>query len=143
MLDIDWTLPVALVSVIIFLVLMNRILFRPLLQLMDARQRGIQEDVEEATRLRQQAAGALATYESALGGARRELTEQALAAQRAVEARQREQIEQARQEANALVAEAQASIGRETQEARSGLAVAARDLARLVVAKLMGRQVAG
>jgi F-type H+-transporting ATPase subunit b len=141
MLEIDWTLPVALVSVIIFLVLMNKILFKPLLQLMDTRDKSIRDDLEEAARLRQQADGALTTYESALGAARRDMTEQAAAVQRAVETKQREQIEQARHEANTLVADAQATIARETQEVRTRLASEARELARLVVAKLMGREV--
>jgi F-type H+-transporting ATPase subunit b len=141
MLDIDWTLPVALVSVIIFLVLMHRILFKPLLQFMDARDQRIRDDLEEAARLRQQAESAVVTYESALSAARRDMAEQAIGVQRAIDAKQREQIEQARSEANILVAEAQATIARETQEARSRLAAEARDLARLVVAKLMGREV--
>ena len=140
MLEIDWTLPVALVSVIIFLVLMNKLLFKPLLQLMEARDKGVRDDLEEAARLRQQAEAALTTYESALGAARRDMTEQAAAVQRAVEAKQREQIEQARHEANTLVAEAQATIARETEGARARLASEARELARLVVAKLIGRE---
>ena len=53
MLDINWTLPVALVSVIVFLVLMNKILFKPLIQFMDARDKGIRDNLEEAARLRQ------------------------------------------------------------------------------------------
>ena len=141
MLDIDWTLPVALVSIVIFLFLLNKILFKPLLQLMETRDKGIRDDLEEATRLRQQAEAALTTYESALAAARREMAEQLAAVQRTVEAQQREQIEQARQKANALVAEAQATIARETQEARIHLASQARELARLVVAKLIGREV--
>jgi F-type H+-transporting ATPase subunit b len=141
MLDINWTLPVALVSVIVFLVLMNRVLFRPLLQFMDARDKRIRDDLDEAARLRQQAESALTAYESALGSARRDMTEQALAVQRTMEAKQREQIEQARNEAHTLVAEAQATIAGETQEARNRLADTARELARLVVVKLMGREV--
>jgi F-type H+-transporting ATPase subunit b len=141
MLDIDWTLPVALVSVVVFLILMNKILFKPLVQLMEARDKGIRDDLEEATRLRQQADSALTTYESALGTARRDMAEQAVAVQRAMDAKQREQIEQARHEANTLVANAQATIAQETQEARTRLLSEARALARLVVAKLMGREV--
>jgi F-type H+-transporting ATPase subunit b len=141
MLDINWTLPVALVSVIVFLVLMNWILFRPLIQFMDARDKGIRDDLDEATRLRQEAESASSAYESALGAARRDMAEQAAAIQRALDAKQREQMEQARNEARTLVAEAQATITRETQEARSRLVDAARELARLVVVKLMGREV--
>jgi F-type H+-transporting ATPase subunit b len=141
MLDVDWTLPVALVSVIIFLILMNKILFRPLMQFMAAREKGILDDLDEASRLRQQAESALTTYESALAAARREMAEQASAVQRTMEAKQREQIEAARNEANAMVAGAQATIAGETREARTRLADEARELARLVVAKLMGRAV--
>ena len=141
MLDIDWTLPVSLVSVVIFLVLMNKLLFKPLIQFMDARDKGIRDDLDEAARLRQQAGDALATYESALGTVRRDMAEEAAAMQRAMDAKQREQIEQARTAANTLVAEAQATIARETEEARNRLAAAARELARLVVVKLIGREV--
>ena len=141
MLDVDWTLPVALVSVIIFLILMNKILFRPLMQFMAAREKGILDDLDEASRLRQQAESALTTYESALAAARREMAEQASAVQRTIEAKQREQIEAARNEANAMVAGAQATIADEARAARTRLADEARELARLVVAKLMGREV--
>jgi F-type H+-transporting ATPase subunit b len=140
MLDIDWTLPVALVSIIIFLVLMNKILFKPLMQLIDARDKAIHDDLQEAARLRQQAEGALTTYESALGAARRDMAEQAVGVQRAMEAKQREHIDAARNEANTMVTGAQATIARETREARGRLADEARELARLVVAKLMGRE---
>jgi F-type H+-transporting ATPase subunit b len=141
MLDIDWTLPASLVSVVIFLVLMNRLLFKPLMQFMDARDQGIRGDLDEAARLRQRAEDALATYESAMGSARRDMAEQAIVLQRAMDAKQREQIEQARSTANTLVAEAQATIARETDEARHRLAAEARELARLVAAKLIGREV--
>jgi F-type H+-transporting ATPase subunit b len=141
MLEIDWTLPVALVSVVIFLVLMNKLLFKPLTLFMDARDKGIRDDLEEAARLRQQAEDALATYESALGVARRTMAEAAAAMQRAMDAKQREQIEQARTTANTLVADAQETIAGETGEARNRLAAEARELARLVAAKLIGREV--
>jgi F-type H+-transporting ATPase subunit b len=142
MLEIDWTLPVALVSVVVFLFLMKKILFKPLGDFMAARDKGIEDDLTEARRLRQQAEAALTTYESALGEARREMTEQAAAAQRTMEAQQRDIIEQARGEASQMVAEAQTTIARETEEARVRLADVARNLARLLVAKLLGREAA-
>jgi F-type H+-transporting ATPase subunit b len=141
MLEIDWTLPVALTSVIVFLLLMNKIFFRPLMQFMEARDKSIQDDVEQAARLSQQAEGALTTYETALAAARRDMGEQAGAVQRSMEAKQREQIDAARREAGALVAEAQATIAQDTQEARQRLVDEARNLARMVATKLMGREV--
>lgn len=141
MLDVNWTLPVVLVSVIIFLVLMNKILFKPLIEFMDARDKSVRDNLDEAARLRQEAESALTGYESAIETARRDMAEQAAAVQRAMDAKQREQIEQARNEAHTLVAEAQATITREVQEARTRLVDTARELARLVVVKLMGREV--
>jgi F-type H+-transporting ATPase subunit b len=141
MLDVNWTLPIVLVSVMVFLVLMNKILFKPLMQFMDARDKGIRDQLDEAARLRQEAERALSGYESAIDTARRDMTEQAAAVQRAMDAKQREHIEQARNEAQTLVAEAQATVSHETQEARSRLVDTARELARLVVVKLMGREV--
>jgi F-type H+-transporting ATPase subunit b len=142
MLEIDWTLPVALVSVIVFLFLMNRLLFKPLSEFMERRDRGIEDDLAEARRLRQQAEAALTTYESSLAEARRQMAEEAITTQRTMEAQQRELIEQARGEASQIVTEAQTTITRETEEARVRLADAARNLAQLLVAKLMGREAA-
>jgi F-type H+-transporting ATPase subunit b len=142
MLEIDWTLPVALVSVIVFLFLMKKILFKPLGDFMAARDKGIEDNLTEARHLRQQAEAALTTYESALGEARRDMTEQAATTQRTMEAQQREIIERARGEATQMVTEAQTTIARETEEARVRLADAARNLARLLVTKLLGREVA-
>jgi F-type H+-transporting ATPase subunit b len=141
MLDIDWTLPVALVSVIVFLFLMNKVLFKPLVQLMEARDKRIQDDLEQAARLRQQAEGAMTTYETALAAARRDMGEQAAAVQRAMESKQREQIDAARRQAHTMVTGAEATVEQETQEARLRLADQARALARLVVAKFISREV--
>jgi F-type H+-transporting ATPase subunit b len=141
MLDVNWTMPVVLVSVIVYLILMNKLLFKPLLEFMEARDKGIRDNLDEAGRLRRESEGALTGYSAALESARRDMTEQAAALQRAMEAKQREQLEQARNEAQTLTAEAQATIGRETQEARGRLRDTARELAQLVVAKLLGREV--
>jgi F-type H+-transporting ATPase subunit b len=142
MLEIDWTLPVALISVMVFLFLMKRILFKPLGDFMAARDKGIEDDLAEARRLRLEAEAALTTYDSALAEARRQMTEEAVATQRTMEAQQREVIERARSEASQMVSEAQATIARETEEARVRLADMARNLARLLVAKLLGREAA-
>ncbi len=139
MLEISWTLPVAFVSVIIFLLLLNRILFKPLVRFMEAREKGIAQDLAEAARLRQAAEAALTTYQAALATARRDETEQLTAAQRAIEAQQREIIERARSEAGTMVTEAQARIARETEAARARVVAEAPELAQLLAAKLVGR----
>ena len=139
MLDLNWTMPVAFVSVIVFLILMHRILFKPLSQFVGAREKGIEDDLGEATRLRQQAETELTAYEAALAAARREAAEQAAAAQRAMEAKQREIIEGARTQAAAMVTEAQTSIAQQAEESRLRLAAETRELAQRVVAKLIGR----
>jgi F-type H+-transporting ATPase subunit b len=142
MLEIDWTLPVALISVMVFLFLMKRILFKPLGDFMAARDRGIEDDLAEARRVRLEAEAALTTYDAALGEARRHMAEEAVATQRTMEAQQREIIERTRSEASQMVSEAQATVARETEEARVRLADMARNLARLLVAKLLGREAA-
>jgi F-type H+-transporting ATPase subunit b len=142
MLEIDWTLPVALISVMVFLFLMKRILFKPLGDFMAARDRGIEDDLAEARRVRLAAEAALTTYDAALGEARRHMAEEAVATQRTMEAQQREIIERTRSEASQMVSEAQATVARETEEARVRLADMARNLARLLVAKLLGREAA-
>jgi F-type H+-transporting ATPase subunit b len=142
MLEIDWTLPVALISVMVFLFLMKRLLFKPLGDFMAMRDKGIEDDLGEARRLGLEAEAALTTYDATLGDARRHMAEEAVATQRTMEAQQREIIERARDEAGQMVSEAQATVARETEEARVRLADMARNLARLLVAKLLGREAA-
>jgi F-type H+-transporting ATPase subunit b len=142
MLEIDWTLPVALISVMVFLFLMKRLLFKPLGDFMAMRDKGIEDDLGEARHLRLEAEAALTTYDATLGEARRHMAEEAVATQRTMEAQQREIIERARDEAGQMVSEAQATVARETEEARVRLADMARNLARLLVAKLLGREAA-
>lgn len=139
MLDITWTLPVAFVSVVVFLILMNQIFFKRLGQFMEAREKRIEHDLAEAARLQQQAEGGLTTYQTAMASARRDAADQMAAAQRALEAKQRETVEGARGEATAMVTQVQATIAREAEETRGRLATEARALARLVAAKLVGR----
>jgi F-type H+-transporting ATPase subunit b len=138
-LDITWTLPVAFVSVVVFLILMNQIFFKRLGQFMEAREKRIEHDLAEAARLQQQAEGGLTTYQTAMASARRDAADQMAAAQRALEAKQRETVEGARGEATAMVTQVQATIAREAEETRGRLATEARALARLVAAKLVGR----
>jgi F-type H+-transporting ATPase subunit b len=138
-LDITWTLPVAFVSVVVFLILMNQIFFKRLGQFMEAREKRIEHDLAEAARLQQQAEGGLTTYQTAMASARRDAADQMAAAQRALEAKQRETVEGARGEATAMVTQVQATIAREAEETRGRLATEARALARLVAAKLAGR----
>jgi F-type H+-transporting ATPase subunit b len=138
-LDITWTLPVAFVSVVVFLILMNQIFFKRLGQFMEAREKRIEHDLAEAARLQQQAEGGLTTYQTAMASARRDAADRMAAAQRALEAKQRETVEGARGEATAMVTQVQAAIAREAEETRGRLATEARALARLVAAKLVGR----
>jgi F-type H+-transporting ATPase subunit b len=138
-LDITWTLPVAFVSVVVFLILMNQIFFKRLGQFMEAREKRIEHDLAEAARLQQQAEGGMTTYQTAMASARRDAADQMAAAQRALEAKQRETVEGARGEATAMVTQVQAAIAREAEETRGRLATEARALARLVAAKLVGR----
>ena len=139
MLDVDWSFPIAFLSVLIFLVLMHKIFFKPLSQHMEQRQKRIDDDLAEGARVRQQAEAALRTYQAAIATARREAAEQSAMTQRAMEARQREIVEGARGEASTLVADAQATIAGETEESRARLVAEARELARLVASKLVGR----
>jgi len=138
-LDVDWSFPLAFLSVLIFLVLMHKIFFKPLSHHMEQREKRIDDDLAEGARVRQQAEAALRTYQTAVAAARREAADQLAATQRAMEARQREIVEGARGEASTLVADAQATIAREAEESRARLATEARELARLVASKLVGR----
>lgn len=121
--------------------LMARLALPRIADILDARQRRLSHDLEQAERLRDEAAAALADYEAAMAEAR------ARAAAIVVEAR-----EKIRQEAQRRLAdldarleheakEHEAEIGAARQQAMTELRAAAVEAARAVTVKLIGVEV--
>jgi F-type H+-transporting ATPase subunit b len=139
----DGSLIFVLVLFIIFVFVLNRILFKPIGRVLDEREtltEGARTEARAAIRRYQ---AQLAEYEARIRQARGEsyrLLEQQRAA--ALEERRR-LIEQAKGEANQKIEQAKAEIAQQAEIARAALEVEARQIADQISRTVLGRTVGG
>lgn len=132
------------IIVITFLLLMaflNVVAFQPILRLLDEREARTHGALEEVRALETEAAAAVAAYEERMAAGRDgAAAEKALIRKEALD-RERELLEVARAEAGARLAQLEREIAEAAEQARRGLATQARDFARVIAEKILGRPV--
>lgn len=135
--------PPLLLALILFFVALvlpvNRLVFKPLLRVLDLREERIAGARSKAEWLERQAADSLARYEQALretrdeaDGERRERLDQA-------RAEVMRETGAARQEAEQRIEQARAEVGQALASARDALRSEARELARQAASQVLGR----
>jgi len=110
-----------IISFLLLLFILGKLAWKPILSALEAREKGIRDNIDKARADRQAAEQARADYEQSLADARRQA--QALLAESRERARryEAEQMEAARAEALQARETAQAEIEREAAKARQGL----------------------
>jgi len=133
---------VLLVLFVILVPVLNRLLFKPLLGVLDARAERIEGARVRAAELAQQAAALLARHDEAVRQARETAhVEQAGLVEEARRAHQAT-VGEARSAAEREVVGARGEIGRAAATARGALGAEAEPLAREITARLLGRSAA-
>ena len=127
---------------LILLILMNKILYRPLRGLMDAREGKVKGDLHSAERDRKEAQGYISQYEDSLAEIQRENTEALLGLQQEMTEAGRKRMEEIRRQTSSQTEEARAAIAAEAAQARKELQGRAKDLAAGIANRLAGRKVA-
>lgn len=128
-----WTIVVF--GVVLFV--LSRYAWKPILAAVDAREKNIQDAVEQANRLRAEAQGLLEDHRRQLADARRQ-SQQMLAEARDAGEQVRRQIEEkARGEGDALIQRARLEIDREKQNALDELRRESVDLALAAASRLI------
>lgn len=139
----DGSLVVVLFLFIIFVFVLNRILFRPVGRVLDERQTLTEGAANEASAARRRYEARLAEYDATIRQARAEgyrRCEQERAT--ALEERRRT-IERAKEHANELIEEAKLDIGGQAARARASLESEARQIAEQISRTVLGRAVGG
>ena len=122
--------------------LASKWLFKPYLKMREERTAGIDGAREEAERLNVEAATRLEEYETQLAEARAKAHEVQRKIRGEATELQRNTLDEARKKAVSAVEESRAKVQSQTEEARAELMPKADELARNMVGKLLGRQVA-
>jgi F-type H+-transporting ATPase subunit b len=142
LIDIDLTVFVQFGLFLVLLIVSNKLLFQPYLQLRERRKAGIDGARAEADRMTASADAKLADYEKQLGAARNRANEEGRKVRAEASAHEKDVTDKARAEAQKAIDEAAAKMRQETEAARLQLLPQANTLARQIASKLLGREVA-
>ncbi len=142
MINIDQTLIIQFVLFVTFMLLLNQVLFKPFIRLLEERQRRIFGTKEEAEHLRTEAERLMEAYEGEL----RKRREEAFRAKGSLRDEAKKEanslIEKVQEEAQRELAKAKERIGREAEEALRELKGRADILAKEMAQKVLGRPLA-
>ena len=139
----DKSLLIIFVLFILFAVVMNFILFKPIGKILDEREGLTDGAAAEARAAARQYQTRLANYEEAILGARAESYRKLEQQRAAALEERRKRLEAAKAESDAEIAKAKAQIGAEATEARTSLEVEARQIAEQISRTVLGRAVGG
>lgn len=126
-----WTFVFQVINVTIVLVALYYMLFRPLGNMMRAREEKVARTLDEASEARERAVQLEAQYDQKLKEAQREIQRMMEEAQQAAERRRQELLARAQEEAERTLQRAKEEIAREREEA---VAAIRREMASLAVA---------
>ena len=137
--DIDATLLIQLALFLIMLFLLNRLLFRPVVRLIEARREATEGTVNSALELEKKAAALNETVERTLKEVRASTTEQREQMLQAAQKQEREILADAREKAHNLVVEKKRVAISDMTTAKSKLLAETGSIAASVAAKMLNR----
>ena len=140
-LGINWGLLVAqLLNVILVIWLLSRVLYQPVLKMLNDRTKRVEDSLKDAEQVKQQLANAKRDYDAELAKARQEAAGIVAQAQKRAKSQEAEIIVQARQEADRLRADARDQAVQERdrmlREAKGQIA----ELVTLTASKVLGAE---
>ncbi|MCC6877595.1 MAG: ATP synthase F0 subunit B [Sandaracinaceae bacterium] len=140
-LDVDASLLVYLAVFGVLFFLLRALVFRPMMELFDERERATVGAREEARALERESEAKVASFEAQLGKVRTEATSERDRLRAEGSRLDRSLNEKVRKETDEMVADAEAKMDREAAKIREEIAAAAPALAREIAHKLLGREV--
>lgn len=125
---------------ILIVYLLNRLLYRPVLNMLNERTRRIQESLQDAEQVKAQLARAKQDYEAELARARQEASAILAQAQERAKVQEQEILAQARQEAERLRSEAREQAVQERDQLLRDLKSQMAELVTLTAARVLGEE---
>lgn len=136
-----WHIPVLMVLVLVYGFLLNRVLFRPVSQVLESRKRAVQEASGLSAHSRDELQRRFAEYERVVLEARRRATQVKEAARSEAYRYRTGLLDAVRTEVAAEVKRQQAALDLGREAARADLAARTRALASAMASKILGREV--
>lgn len=141
MIQINFTLLVQLVNFLVLLVILNAILYKPILAKMREREARIKSDRDRAGELDQTVQDQERQHEEELAKARQTAAQEKASLVAEAKKSEAEILDKARNEATGIVEEMKESIAKEVDAVRSTLKAEMTPLAESITEKILGRSV--
>ncbi|BAS28919.1 F0F1 ATP synthase subunit B [Limnochorda pilosa] len=138
-----WTFVFQLINVLVVLLALYYMLFRPLGNMIRSREEKVARTLDEASQARERASELEATYDQKLREAQREIQRMMEAAQQAAERRRQELVARAQDEADRTLQRAKEEIAREREEALAAIRQEVAGLALAAASQVVGRSLDG
>lgn len=134
-----WAILLHTINFLILLFLLQRFLYKPIMQMLDQRAAAIRESVEAAERARAESARADQERLEALREARRQAEEIVTRAQQEADRVRAERLQQAQEEAQRIIGRAEQEATAERQQLMAELRAQVADLAILAAGRVIDR----
>ncbi len=142
LIDVDGTLFLQLGLFILMWIALSALLFRPYLRMRAERDKGIGGARDEAHKMEERARTIVGEYEGKFGRAKLRGQEERARLRSEAAARERQLLGQARDESQRAIEAAKTKITSDAEAARKQLDAQARELAKQMAKKILGREVA-
>jgi F-type H+-transporting ATPase subunit b len=138
--QLDYTLLIQMANFLVLLLILNKFLYKPILNLLDERRRRLEDSEKLVSDLKEKTSRQWEQYEAELQRARiSALAEREKLKAEGSEA-ERKLLEEAREQASKLMHEARRRLDEESQKAREVLKAQAQTLGLEMAEKILGRQ---
>ena len=128
-----------IVAIVVLAVVLDRVLFKPLVRVMRERESAVQSALELAESATARAQAATAEFDANVAAARADLYKQMDERRKAAESYRQDLVAQTRAEVGAQLAGAKAELEAQTAQARATLEAEAEELGRDIASKVLGR----
>lgn len=128
-----------IVAIVLLAVVLDRVLFKPLVRVMRERESAVKSALELAESATARAQAATAEFDANVAAARADLYKQMDERRKAAESYRQDLVAQTRAEVGAQLAGAKAELEAQTAQARATLEAEAEELGRDIASKVLGR----
>jgi len=142
LIELNWTMLVQLINFLLLIWILNRILYRPVLKVLNERESRISGAQDKAKKLIGQGEGLVADYEVRLRNTKIEAMALKTEIRKEAAVESGRIIDAARQQADGIVGEVRASMSTELEQVRRELEPHLGSLAGEIAEQILGRKVA-
>lgn len=142
MISLDWTLILQFVNFVVLLVVLNKLLYRPLLGILEQRRQAIDGSHEKAKSLQGEIDEKMARYQAQLTEAKAAASQERNTVRQAAVAEETKILGEAQQKAAARLQTIKNQVAAEATDAGKTLKAEAEGLAGQIATKILGRELA-